>query len=501
MLAEKFADLYQGLKRAHGGYTLSNTASPKGKAEGRAVTLFEEVTIEKWRAHLSGTAGIGIVPINEDNKCWWGAVDIDVYEDGLLAKIEEATRRLALPVVCLRTKSGGVHVTCFLTEPVDARIVRGKMMEIAAALGYSGVEVFPKQTRLAGEKDCGNWLNMPYFNAENSNRYALYKNQQLTAEQFTKLAEALRCTPEQLVALEVSEGSHFSDGPPCLQTIAQNGGLGMGGRNEGLFAMGVYCRLKHPDSWEAELDTLNQELVTPPLSSKEVQMLVKSLGRKEYFYPCAKPPISAFCNKEACKHRQFGIGQDNQAPSVDLGRLVKICTDPPTWIIDVEGARFELETEDLMSQTKFAKLCIERINIWPTPVRPQVWQRLVQERLTNVELIEAPKEASTDGRFLWHLEQFCTTTAFARSKDELLLGKPFTENGRHFFRSEDLMRYLYQHHFRDLTARRAWSLLRSKASARHEQFQLKGKCVQCWSVNEFQKQTEEFDATKNKEEF
>jgi len=464
---------------------------------GKAVTLFEPTTLDMWRDHLSGTIGLGIVPINEDNQCRWGAIDIDEYHEGLLEGVEEKTRALKLPVVCLRTKSGGVHVTAYVTEPIDARMMRAKMSEIAGALGYAGVEIYPKQVQLASERDAGNWLNMPYFNAR---RCAVYKGKDLTAEEFLDLATVLRCDPHDFLALSCATGEHFADGPPCLQTLARQG-IAVGSRNMGMFAMGVYARLKYKEGWEGKLDELNQAFISPPLPMGEIRGLVSSLSRKDYFYPCTSPPIVSCCNKALCMQREFGIGHGNQESSVNISRLVKICTSPPTWIIDVEGVRFELETEELMSQGKFAQACVDRINRWPPPVKPAVWQKLVQERLDDAEIIAAPEEASPEGRFMWHLEQFCVISAPARVREEMLLGKPWTENGRHYFRSEDLMRYLLQHNFRDLTPRKAWSLLRSKVGAKHEQFSLKNRCCQCWSIPEYARQTEEFEQTARDTDF
>jgi hypothetical protein len=500
-LAQKFEALYRGLQRAHGTYTVTHADDAKqGKMAGKAVTVFETATVEKWQAHLEGKQGLGVVPINEDNACRWGAIDIDEYHDGLLEEIEQKTRDMALPVICIRTKSGGVHITCFISEPIDARIVRGKMTEIAAALGYAGIEIYPKQVTLASERDCGNWLNMPYFDAKDTTRFAIYKGKKLSAEKFLQLAAGLTRTPDEFINIKVAAGGDFDDGPPCLQTLSSLK-VAVGGRNDALFAMGVYSKMKFGEQWEEPFDGYNSDFFTPPLPSREVQMLVKSLARKTYFYPCNKPPLTQYCNKALCMKREFGIGQGCSEPTLNIGKLVKLCTEPPTWIIDVEGARFELETEELMSQAKFAKACMEKINQWPPLVKPAVWQRLVQDRLANIELIEAPEEASPEGRFLWHLEQFCVATANARAREEMLLGKPWTDDGRHYFRSEDLMRYLNQHHFRDITARKAWSLLRQKAGATHKQFQLKGRCVQCWSIPEFTRQTETFEVQDGKTEF
>ena len=237
-LARRCEALYHGLQRAHGTYTVTHADDAKqGKMAGRAITVMETPTIEKWRAHLAGEQGIGIVPINESNRCRWGAVDIDEYRDGLLEDIEAKTREMALPVICIRTKSGGIHVTAYITEDIDARIVRSKMMEVAAALGYAGVEVYPKQTQLASERDVGNWLNMPYFAGDETTRYAIYRGARLSVAQFIEMADALSCTPEQFIAIKMATGEMFEDGPPCLQTLSTVK-VAVGGRHDAMFAMG-----------------------------------------------------------------------------------------------------------------------------------------------------------------------------------------------------------------------------------------------------------------------
>jgi hypothetical protein len=501
-LATKFEALYRGLQRAHGTYIVTgNDEQRPVKVVGKAITVYEVPTVAFWQAHLEGRRGIGIVPINEGNQCRWGAIDIDQYHDGLIEEVEKKALDSKLPLIVLRTKSGGTHIACFLTEPIEARIVRSKMMEIAVAFGFPGVEIYPKQVVLASDRDCGNWLNMPYFEAERTNRYAVYRGKKLSAENFIKLATKLACTPEQFLALNTATEGAFCDGAPCLQTLSQLR-VAIGGRNDAMFAMGVYARMKFPDTWEAILDGYNAEFFTPALPSKEVQMVAKSLARKEtYFYPCTKPPLVGHCNKQLCMQRQYGIGQGGTEPDLAIGKLVKLCTEPPTWIIDVEGVRFELDTDELMSQNRFAKCCMEKINRWPPAVKPLVWQRLVQARLADVEIIDAPKEASLDGRVLWHLEQFCVVSAPARVREEMLLGKPWTDSGRHYFRSEDLSRYLNQHGIKEITPRKLWALLRHNAGAQHEQFQIKGRCTQAWSIKEFAKQTETFEPHILKEDF
>ena len=79
---------------------------------------------------------------------------------------------LKLPLVVFRSKSGGAHVFLFTEVPVEAKIVRDKLLSISAILGYGGAEVFPKQIELKSEEDTGNFLNLPYFQGDKTTRYA-----------------------------------------------------------------------------------------------------------------------------------------------------------------------------------------------------------------------------------------------------------------------------------------------------------------------------------------
>lgn len=502
-LAERFFILFDGLHRAHGQYRIdpATPGSKPNKVAGRATTVLEPLTIQRWQEHLDGTLGVGSIPIRDDATCSWGAIDIDTYPLDIPA-LEAKLKELDLPLIPCRTKSGGAHLYMFLESPMTAEKVRNYLMKFSSVLGYPGVEIFPKQVKLASQRDVGNWINMPYFGGDKTDRYAVIGGKQASMSQFLRRAEKIKAmlTEEKLTTVAIKETESFSDGPPCLQALSLNK-IPQGQRNEGLFAMGVYARLKFGDDWESEVSNYNRLYVDPPLPFKEVGQVIKSLSRKNYFYPCTKAPIIGFCNKDLCKHREFGIGQsDSDEPSVNIGTLVKIVSDPPTWIIDVDGVRLELNTDDLLSQEKFRKICMEKINKLPNRIKPMRWEKLVKEKLEHVELIEAPPDASTEGRFIQLVESFCTGQAQARHQDELLAGKPWTDNGRTYFRSADLARFLDQQHFRELTNKEQWAALRRNGAA-HHQFNIKGKCVQCWSLDEFAIQVEDFNVPELEQGF
>lgn len=462
-LANLFFELYQGLDRAYGRYKLAGQKDEKGKAKGRAETVSGAYTVQLWQTHLNGQQGLGVVPIQDEGTCWWGAIDIDVYPLDL-AELEQKIRKLQLPLIVVRTKSGGAHCTMFMSEATSAKLVRNKLYEFSLALGYPGVEIFPKQIMLANQKDTGNWLNMPYFAHEHTERYAIFKGEPLTAVQFIELANKVRISEAQLEDIEVELEGDFEDGPPCLQMICKNG-VPEGTRNNTVFAMGVYAKMRYDDDWEEKLNEMNQRFVKPMLKAKEVQLITKSLGRKEYFYPCNKAPLISHCNKDLCRKREFGIGQGADEFSLNVGSLTKITTDPPIWILDVEGVRLQLDTEDLMMQERFRKVCMSSINRLPPRIKGPDWEKLVREKLETVEILEAPEESRRSSRINQFAYQFIANTPLAKTPDEIRNNRPYYDKETEYimFSGNALIRYLENHGIK-AEPRSIWASLRENGA-------------------------------------
>jgi hypothetical protein len=286
--ATKFADVFQGLQLAYGTYRVDRKQA-NGKNVGKASIVQEPRSAELWEGHLSGKGtGIGIIPINEDNQCVWGCIDIDQYPLDHKLLIERV-RKMKLPLVVCRSKSGGAHMFLFTSDWVPAKDMQKTLNQIASALGYGGTEVFPKQIRLFLDRgDVGNFLNLPYYNADDGLRYAFNDDgSAATLDEFFALYDKHRITREQLSALTITERPDMPipDGPPCLQHLAQQK-ISEGGRNNGLFNLGVYLRKAYPDSWETELMTHNMLYLDPPLPLSEVNVVAKQLTKKDYAYRC-----------------------------------------------------------------------------------------------------------------------------------------------------------------------------------------------------------------------
>jgi hypothetical protein len=260
--AEQLLSRFEGLKRAHGVYAPDGSTDVRCKAGGRAWTKPAPPTEKLWEQHLAGKNGLGVVPITDEGTVRWGAIDVDVYGEKFdVFKLEEEVRELKLPLIVFRSKSGGAHVYLFLAEHVKAEIVRKKLMEWAIVLGHPGVEVFPKQTQLGGPQDMGNWLNMPYYNEVETNRYAIKEGKQLSVEGFLEYAQEMQVSAAILKRIRIEKDEELADGPPCLQQLCKRG-FPAGTRNNGLFNLAVYARLKHGDNWKDKVDEYNRGNIT-----------------------------------------------------------------------------------------------------------------------------------------------------------------------------------------------------------------------------------------------
>src|SRR5690606_20099328 len=131
----------------------------------------------------------------------------------------------------------------------------GKLREMAAALGFGGSEIFPKQTEVLLDRgDVGSWINMPYFNAEATTRHGVFIDGAVqTAEEFIEYANQNKVTNDALENISQTvapPSSTVEHGPPCLQHLAMQG-FPPGTRNVGLYNLGVYAKKRDPDNWEA----------------------------------------------------------------------------------------------------------------------------------------------------------------------------------------------------------------------------------------------------------
>jgi len=167
------------------------------------------------------------------------------------------------------------------------------------------------------------------------------------------------------------------------------------------------------------------------------------------------------------------------------------------YIWDVNGERLELTSEQLMDQKRFNRVCFERLDIWPILVKDMIWRKVVTDRLENIEMLDAPEDASRPGRIWQLLEEFCSSRIHGDYRDSLLMKKPFTEKSWTYFRLVDFMEYMENHRVRNVTERDVWMIFR-KRNARHGRWNIKNHEVKWWAVPEFPKLDHPLDVPSTK---
>jgi len=486
-MIDKFSTIFDGLRLAYGTFKIEDR-NAKGKATGKAMIVREERTQETWQMHLDGTQSVGIIPINEDNQCRWGCIDIDEYNFDHTALIDKL-KNLKLPLVVCRSKSGGAHVFLFTDDFIPAKDMQDVLTRLSVGLGYGGSEIFPKQIALNLDRgDVGNFLNMPYFDHENSLRYAFKPDSSAaTIEEFFELVAENVQTREQALALIVEQDSSLpiQDGPPCLQTLCKDG-IGEGARNNGLFNVGVYLRKAFPDTWESEILQHNMQFIHPPLPLGEVNSVAKQLLRKDYAYKCKDAPINSVCNKELCMTRKFGI--EAVVSVVQIANLRKYNSVPPVWFLDVEGKPLEMGTDDLLNQMAFQRACVEQLNFYPRTMKKDMWETRINALLTEMQetdgsIIEVSEDVSVNGIFNEHLEEFCTGHQAAEEKEQILLKRPWTDEEKNetYFRLKDLEGHLLKANFKHFKTHQIAQRLRD-INGEATQLRIQSKVVRLWKI-------------------
>ena len=517
---KKFKSIFYGLDRAYGQY-VSDGQSVNGKASGKAFILKQPVTDQLWIDHINGKdPSLGIIPIRDDSSCIWGCIDIDTYPLDF-KKIISKIRKLDLPLVMCRSKSGGAHIFLFLREPTQAKIIRDKLIEWSGLIGYANCEVFPKQIEIRADRgDTGNFLNLPYHGGDESMRHAFDDDgQAITLDKFFLLYEKHSVGLQYLKDFKPKvekQINDLDDGPPCIATLMSQG-IPEGGRDNTLYQYAVYAKKKWPEQWQDKVDEFNHKYMERPLSSSQVQKTINQHEKKDYQYKCKDQPMCSVCSPIQCRAKQYGIGNSFQHQVSDL---TKFESDESTWFLNIDGRRLKLSTEQLYDQHRFRKACLNEINILPNIMRPNDWDNRIQSLLQVVEVIQMPHEITKTGRFENLLERFLEDQGEAEHIDEIEMGKALFEDKEYidiikengvekeikvqkmtaFFRSDWLQKFLKKNDFKDFNATEMTAHIRNKLGGGDIRRKVKNKTTYLWFLPWQKKSEDEFKTPDMRED-
>ena len=428
MKAEKFKNIFSGLDRAHGEYRYSET-KVSGKRDGQSYTKHEAPTLQMFADHLEGkNPSLGIVPIRDDATAIWGCIDIDEYpldHEKILSKI----RQYKFPLVMCASKSFGAHLFLFSKKPQPASLFQQKLKEIASYIGYANTEVFPKQIKLASEKDAGSWLNLPYHG---ETRYAFLDNGEgASLDEFFELYDKYACDDISKIAIKV-EQDIIKNGPPCLQVLTTQG-FPEGTRNNGLFNIGIFYRKSNPDSWKQLMEKYNREYMDPPLDANEVTVLQKQVGADKtdgslkYMYKCTQPPVESVCNKALCKTRKYGVGVSGSDHPV-YSDLRALESDPKIWFLNIDSDTVETSNwKNIKYHEGLRDLVSDQLLRFIPQMKQKDWNDILANLFETITKISVPEDVSKVGEFKDYLMEFCVGRGESFSVDELDMEKPFTD--------------------------------------------------------------------------
>ena len=367
----KLCKLFAGYQTSHVQFSLTEERADNGKRQAQYRTVKGPATVDIWKQHLNGKVRIGIRP-EHDGLCSWSCVDVDPanYKDYSQKKYVDIIAKYKLPLIPVLSKSGGLHIFVFFTKPHSVDEIKNKLCELNEQY-FLANEVYP----------CNKTINMPYANHTQTREFAYDdENYPLTLEGFIKEVEKKIIKPEDFCKLQVEQNEiekDWSHYPPCVQKLIQEGWSG-GNRHQYLFNVAVLEMKKNAgltyNDLVSRVSVRNNEIFTKPLPKTEVEDVSKYVHKVGYNYQCPPKHIEyqPICNKEVCKNRRLGIGE--QVPDV-IDEFTNI-----TYIQDTKNTFYEFDyksqhvtvTPEDMKDEKSWRVKLLRYRIyWMTLPKPR----------------------------------------------------------------------------------------------------------------------------------
>ena len=488
-MIDKFINIFEGLSSAYGQFRKDNNRLAV-KVEGKSFIEKKPVTKELWQNHLNGTGpNLGVFPLTREGTCKWGAIDIDVnnfdYED-LLNRI----RKQKLPLIMFRSKSGRAHVYMFMKDFTPAQEVQTVMKKFAGKLGLADKldRVYPMQTSLS-KNDFGSWLNMPYYNQEETSTCAYKDNfDGATIEEFFEMYDKYVQTDlSQHLVEEVKQNIKKPKEKtledfllPCTKNCLKlnNNKIPDENRNDYLLHMYTWSMRavekgvkKIPEYSKMDAETLlkyfNQEYMARPVEEKEIQNTIFKSKDKEYKYLCKKPTITKYCDSSACTRHLCGITPLDAEKLVKatqaLGKITRYLSEPPIFFesVDVKNEngsgykriRIEMQGEDIINKQKWLNKLANQGYFPHISLHEQKSSDFLvmqYERLENCLNEAADEEASEDFEFKSIIYSFVNKMTVSYNKEDLLKNACYVNKDTHEldFKLPSLMEYLKSNHIK-----------------------------------------------------
>jgi hypothetical protein len=237
------------------------------------------------------------------------------------------------------------------------------------------------------------------------------------------------------------------------------------------------------------VQALNRLACHPQLDHAEVKKITSSNTKKKWHYGCKGAHLKPYCDAALCRLRPYGVGRQDAVDTATFPQFIRLRKlqghNEAVWFWDLEDGRsLKLSTEELQSPRMFQKRCLESLDIFPAVPTNVAWQKFVAEALQNVVIKELPEDASDEGQLGEALERFLGGTLQAKSKDELLIDKPWNNGeGITWFTLRSFLRYLFTQQIRNkLVNPNGVGVWLRSIGALEDRFTIKSKKPRVWGV-------------------
>lgn len=447
-IAEAFESLFKGSAKAYGVHS--------GKSN---TTVKKAYTLQDIKDHLNGKKSIGLIPINQDSKCYFGAIDIDDHTEDASEAIhvlDEKLQKLNLPLILCKSKSKGFHAYIFFKEPTSAKQVRLILTRYAQLLGYPKSEIFPKQETITKDKDdVGNWLNLPYFQATQTTRYAVCfgeicdlttfvmeaKHKQLTHTDVsslvnikTELTLNKHIVNTPAVPLKAMNPDITDDMPPCIVSMIYEG-VPEGSRNDVMYHITVYAKKAYPNDYRDWCFNFNTKYIKPPLTYEEAKRTITSAARRDYKYKCSVEPMKGYCNAGVCEQKKYGIEFEDKkvidvSEQFSLTGMTKINTEPPKYEMYINGKFFACHGDVFFNYKRFHFQVLDYLMESVPSGLQKNWSLKMLDLVKAGKFIDAPEDSSQDGMIRDRFRQYVQNAWIQyeqnkeQNREDLLHGTP-----------------------------------------------------------------------------
>jgi|TARA_A100001391_G_scaffold20028_1_gene11009 hypothetical protein len=363
---DKLSKLFEGNLSSFIKSSISSETDERGKQIVKYLTIQEPLSTKHWKEHLNGKTRVGVKPERE-GKCKWGCIDVDPsnYTNYNQKKYVDIIRDYKLPLVPIKSKSGGLHIFVFLTEWYDVSKIAEKLSKINEKF-FMAQEIFP----------CNKAMNLPYQNMNRSMEFAYDDNNNpLLIEAFIELANNKKILPEDFLKLKLKEyepEENWKQYPPCVQKLIQERWTGTN-RNNYLFNVLVLEMKKNTthsvQSIEEIAQSRNTQIFHNPLPRAEVTQLAKSVHKGTYDFRCPpkSPELMPLCNKDLCKQRRLGIGEATPEVIEDFTNITFIRDTKNIWYeFDYQEQRVTITPEDMKDEKSFRTRLLRYRIFWMT---------------------------------------------------------------------------------------------------------------------------------------